>query len=279
MENGVDISHWQNPIDWSKVKQDFVMIKASGGDKGLYKDVRFDTFKNATRAKGVCLGYYHFAGGLDPVKEADFFLTSVGDLAVGEVLALDFEIHIADPIGFCTKFVNRIKDKAGFWPLFYSYSSLAALFTTGDVLNCGLWIADPSANAPRIGKWNTWAIWQYTTAPANKIAGFSTTVDLDYFNGTAEQFKKYGKPMQTYAETTQLSPPAQVVNQLSTTPSPVVASIPDPVVSTPIIPETPPVVEQPAPVSDPVVIPTPIIQTEKLTLIQKIIEFIRMLIN
>jgi hypothetical protein len=61
--------------------------------------------------------------------------------------------------------------------------------------------------------WKTWAVWQYSTGAAGSVKGISTTIDLDYFNGTAEQFKKYGKPMQTYAEPMQLSTPAPVVQQ------------------------------------------------------------------
>ena len=69
---------------------------------------------------------------------------------------------------------------------------MAALFTVGSVMNCGLWIADPSAK-PRIGKWPVWAFWQYTTLHAGSVPGIMTTIDMDYFNGTAVQFVKYGK--------------------------------------------------------------------------------------
>ena len=136
--------------------------------------------------------FYHYAGGLDPIKEADFFLATVGVIQPGEVLALDFEIHIANYQAFVNAFVQRIHDRCGFWPLFYSYSSMAALFTVGAVMNCGLWISDPSAK-PRIGKWPVWAFWQYTTLHAGSVPGIMTTIDMDYFNGTAVQFVKYGK--------------------------------------------------------------------------------------
>lgn len=211
---GIDISHHQGKVDWSKVKQDFVILKASEGLS--FKDAMFESYRTSARAKKIPLGFYHFARGIDPVKEADWFLRCVNEIKIGEVLALDFEIHIADPIGFCNKFVERIHEKVGFWLLFYSYSSMAALFKSGSVLNCGLWIADPSAR-PRTGAWKTWAIWQYTVAKAGKTPGFTTTVDQDYFNGTVEQFKKYGK--------------WPTVD--STVPAPVVAVSGDPVVIVP----------------------------------------------
>ena len=191
MIKGVDLSHFQGDIDWNKFKTEFAIIKCTQGVN--FVDPKFADYKKHIRAKKIALGYYHFANGGDPIAEADFFLENVGDIAEGEVLALDFEIHIADPVGFCTKFVERIHDKVGFWPLFYLYSSLAALFKKGSVLNCGLWIADPS-DPPRIGSWKIWAIWQYTVAAPGKQAGVPASCDQDYFNGTVAQFKKYGKP-------------------------------------------------------------------------------------
>ena len=208
MIKGIDVSHWQKNIDWKKIPNDilFCILKASGADNGYYKDINFETYKKNARAKGLGLGYYHFAKGLDPIKEADWFLTCVGDIKEGETLALDIEASatkIADPIGFCEKFVQRVYNKTGFWPFVYSYSSFIATIHSPKLLNCGLWIADPSAK-PRIGNWKTWAIWQYTISASNAYT--TAKVDQDYFNGTIEQFKKFGKPAQLPPATLPVNP-------------------------------------------------------------------------
>lgn len=246
--SGIDISHYQskpNPIDWTKVSAEFVIIKVSGGDNGMYKDAMADDYKKNARAHGKGIGYYHYGGGLDPVKEADFFIEAIGDIATGENVGLDFEIHIADPIGYANAFVQRLMDKLG-WDtlLFYSYRSLAALFKAGAVMKCKLWIADPSA-MPNHENWPDWTIWQYTTAATGAYPGISTTVDLDYFNGTIEDFKKLGKP-----ETPTPAMPIPV----TTTPDP-----------TPIPPAPSPIQDTTTPAVDSIAPPvtTPAAPTEK----------------
>lgn len=206
---GIDCSHWQGTIDWKKVAKSysFALIKCTEGTG--YIDPTYKTNLAGARKNGLVVGSYHFARGIDPVKEADFYLKNA-DLREGELLTLDFEIKIADSVGFCTKFVERIKEKAGFWPFFYSYSSMAATFKSGSVLNCGLWIADPSSK-PRIGAWKTWAIWQYTIAPAGQTPGMTTSCDQDYFNGSLEQLKKYGKQPVVIPEPTPIPVPTPPV--------------------------------------------------------------------
>jgi GH25 family lysozyme M1 (1,4-beta-N-acetylmuramidase) len=198
MIKGIDVSHYQLKIDWTKIPKDieFAIMKCTEGL--AVADARFAEYKAGARKAGLGIGYYHFARGLDPVKEAEFFVKSVGDIAEGELLALDFEIKIADPVGFCNKFVKRVIELVGFTPLFYSYSSIVSGSDWGDVYNCGLWIADPSS-APRIGKWKTWAVWQYTISPKGAQKYTTEAVDQDYFNGTIEVFKKYGKQLTTEA--------------------------------------------------------------------------------
>lgn len=196
MIKGCDISHWQGSINWKKIPKeiDFVIMKASEGT--TIKDVKFEEYKAGARGRGFGVGFYHFASGTDPVKEADFFLKCVGDIAEGEILALDFEgaaVKIKDPVGFCEKFLQRIYDKVGFWPVFYSYSSFVTGITSKLILGCGLWIADPS-DAPRIGNWPFYAIWQYTVGPVNSMPGIPAKIDLDYFNGDIATFRKYGAP-------------------------------------------------------------------------------------
>ena len=56
----------------------------------------------------------------------------------------------------------------------------------------------------RIGNWKTWAIWQYTISASNAYT--TAKVDQDYFNGTIEQFKKFGKPVQLPPATLPVKP-------------------------------------------------------------------------
>lgn len=195
MIKAIDISKWQGKIDWAKVPKDIaiVLIRAS---HGLKKDERFDEYKKGARSIGAAIGYYHYAEGNDVQKEVDFFLKSVGDIAKGECLALDFEIHLDNSIVWCNSFVEKIQAKVGFWPFFYSYVSIVNLFIakTDSVLKCPLWVSDPNgAKTPRIGNWPLWSLWQWTNLPKGGSPFTPEAVDQDWFNGKVGQFKALGK--------------------------------------------------------------------------------------
>lgn len=65
MIKGIDISHWQGDIDFNKVKADgydFVILKAGGWERTLYKDPMFETYYKDAKAAGLYVGAYYFAG-------------------------------------------------------------------------------------------------------------------------------------------------------------------------------------------------------------------------
>ena len=90
--------------------------------------------------------------------------------------------------------VETIESALGVPPLIYSsvdYIIRHKIDKVPQLARCGLWLADwetqsfPVAPAP----WPFWAIWQYGNGP---LPGVNGPVDLDIFNGTAEQLRKYG---------------------------------------------------------------------------------------
>src|SRR5829696_202734 len=77
---GIDVSHWQETMDWAKVaasgKVDFAIVKATEGKR--YTDPRFFANVAGASANGIAVGMYHVA---TPVKdladaraEADHFV-------------------------------------------------------------------------------------------------------------------------------------------------------------------------------------------------------------
>jgi GH25 family lysozyme M1 (1,4-beta-N-acetylmuramidase) len=195
---GADVSHWQGNIDWSKFDLDFALLKVTEGQS--YVDATFEKNRAGARKKGVLVGYYHFAAGTDAKKEADFFLKTVGDLQEGELLALDFEIQIANPVVWCKAFLDRIADKTGISALIYMNSSTAKSFNWSSVFkNYGLWIAqyflpnDGSKHGtPNIGNFPYYVIWQYTSRGACK--GIVGNVDLNTTDIDMKTLKKHGAP-------------------------------------------------------------------------------------
>lgn len=62
---GIDVSHWQGNIDWSKVKAagiQFAIIKAGGSDDGFYTDSKWEANYKGAKANGIAVGAYYFVG-------------------------------------------------------------------------------------------------------------------------------------------------------------------------------------------------------------------------
>lgn len=214
---GKDISQYQGA--WQDTGEEFVMIKMSGGDAGLYMDSGATQNYSGAVAAGKVIGGYHFAGGGDPVAEADYFVRAMTPVAEDDVYALDWEIQHSDPVGWCNSFVNEVHTKIGVWPLLYINLSTLNSYDWSPVLaNCGLWLADwavsPDDNAPTNGI--TYVMQQYADGPG---------YDRDAFFGTREELQAYGY----HAQTTPVEPSAPVT---SPTPPPVEPTDP-PIVTTP----------------------------------------------
>lgn len=198
--NGIDVSRWQGIIDWDKVKKsvDFAIIKASGGDAGLYPDGQFVRNRDEARRVGIPHGFYHFAGAGDPIAEAQFFVSVIGGLQKGELVVLDWEVPHLDQVNWCLAFLKKVEELTKVKPLIYMSASRATGLNWQPVVdnNNGLWVASWGNNddqpdaEPAVGQWPFWAMWQYSSV--GKVDGVAGRVDLDKFNGDATQFAKYG---------------------------------------------------------------------------------------
>ncbi len=198
----IDVSQYQGAINWSSISEPIVIIKMSGGDNGLYDDGRAAANYSGAVAAGKAVGGYHFAGGTDPIAEADFFVRAMSPLAENDVLALDWEIQHADPVGWCRSFINHVHDRTGVWCLIYMNLSTLDAYDWSPVLqDSGLWLADwavaPDANVPTN---HAYIMQQYNDGP---------WCDHDAVFMTVGQFKEYGYH-------SQLVPPAPTATTSTT---------------------------------------------------------------
>jgi len=195
---GLDCSHWQGEIDWTQVNVPFAIIKATEGI--AFVDSRFVRNKKEARKNNILVGYYHFADGFNPKKEAQHFLKNVGDIKEGELVALDYEIHLHNPVDWCLTWLKEVEKELGFKPLIYLNKATLRGFDWKPVVknNNGLWIASYGWNTGLMGikppsyDWDFWAIWQYTSR--GKVKGIRGNVDMNYTEMNIETLKKYGKP-------------------------------------------------------------------------------------
>lgn len=197
---GIDVSRWQNTIDWPMVAsagKAFAIIKATEGTS--YVDPTYLTNQAGAKAAGMWTGAYHFArpdaGANDALLEAAHFASKV-NLGAGDLRpALDLEasggLSVAALQTWVATFLEEVRVKTGvramiytspaFWKKYMGDSSALA-----DAGYAVLWVAHWGVSAPTIpaSNWggHSWTFWQYSNC--GTVPGISGCVDLDRFNGT-----------------------------------------------------------------------------------------------
>lgn len=197
---GIDVSRWQGTIDWNAASAmaTFAIIKAGGSDGELYTDSQFYRNRDEVRRLGMQRGYYYFAGGGNPVQEAEHFVSIIGPLQPGEVVALDFEIDHPDPVGYSLSFLIRTTELTGAKPLLYTNMNRVLSYDWRPVADSGyhLWGAIYDENPAYFQGGAAWprpTIKQYSSA--GQVPGISAnTVDMNVFRGTVEFTEMGYKP-------------------------------------------------------------------------------------
>jgi len=195
---GIDISHWQGTIDWSRVGSKgvrFAIAKATEGQG--YSDPTYGTNRSGAKANGIAWSAYHYAhpdsSTNDAVLEADHYAETAA-LATGDLLpALDLEdaggLSTADLTTWVRTWVERVRDRVGAKPMIYV---TAGFWRThlGDTTwfadnGYSLWVANWGVSKPGVpaSNWGGrgWTFWQYSST--GSVPGISGNVDLDHFNG------------------------------------------------------------------------------------------------
>lgn len=233
---GEDDSHWQ-PTSAVDDAPDFVILKATGGDKGLYVDSDCDNKYQRAKRLGKLLGIYHYAGMTDPTHEADFFVDNCMGYVGEALLVLDFETHT--DVNWAKIWLDRVYARTNVKPLIYMSASTIKAADWSPVVNgnYGLWVAgypakynvthpartDGSDMPYDISPWHFAAIWQFSSS-----AG---TEDLDEANMSADAWHKYAAQALVIPQVPAPAPqptPQPVVEPTPPTPSPAPSPSPPP---------------------------------------------------
>lgn len=194
----VDISYWQQGIDYDKFA-DSISGAILRGAYGIWKDTMFETHYKELHARGVPLGSYHYIiGNFTGLAQADIF----NQVISGKELKLGLWNDVEDrgvTTGLIPTVVNEYhstiellsKRKVGIYTGVYAWSEIMGSQSTryGDK---PLWIAHygiTSPSLPRYSAWTKWLFWQWSSK--GTIPGYSSSIDMDVFNGTEEEYQKY----------------------------------------------------------------------------------------
>lgn len=226
--NGIDISMWQNGIDLSAVKADFVIVKATEGIG--YVDKTCDKFFQKALSLGKKIGFYHFARPTknnDPVREADFFYENCKGYFGKAIPILDWEAENKQNVAYAKAWLDRVYQRSGVKPVIYMSESVVNAYDWSSVANAdyGLWVAkyrdnNPDynynmANAgsrPHVKWWKFYCMWQWTSS--GRLNGYNGNLDCDVFYGDRSTWDAYvGKS--TSATKPQPKPVTKTVDQLA----------------------------------------------------------------
>jgi lysozyme len=201
--HGIDVSRWQNTIDWGAVRAAgtrFVFIKATEG--GDHIDPRFVANWHGARAAGIPTGAYHFVFWCRPAHEQmDWFVQHIpaanDHLALPPVLDLEWNTSSRT----CPRKVPRevalekarvmlraLEAHTGKIPVIYTDITFHREVLEGEreFDRYPFWLRSVAARPEERYTGRRWAFWQYTAT--GRIPGIQGGVDRNAFAGTEAEF-------------------------------------------------------------------------------------------
>lgn len=184
MIKGIDVSKWQQQIDWTAVKgagKSFSMVRASYGGNTL--DSYFQNNIAHMKAAGIPAGAYHYCMAKtkeEAAQEAAFFIDAISGQTLEYPAALDLEDGSLVPLGrdaiteIAQVFLSALQE-AGYYPMLYANRTwLTHYLDMARLERYDLWLAEYRSQYTYEGKVD---MWQYSSA--GNVAGIKGHVDLD----------------------------------------------------------------------------------------------------
>ncbi|RGZ01851.1 GH25 family lysozyme [Clostridium sp. AM58-1XD] len=180
---GIDVSHWQQEIDWKRVAADDVSFVMLGTRYKGDVDPRFRNNAEAAHREGIKLGayIYSYATSVEMAEaEADFILNLIKDYPISYPVAFDAEdagtlgtlspSQVSEVINaFCRKI-----EAAGYHPMVYANEYWLKNKIDLSAIDYDIWVA-------RYNIMHTFgdpSMWQATST--GSIEGINGNVDIDF---------------------------------------------------------------------------------------------------
>lgn len=183
MIKGIDVSHHQGTIDWSKVKADevdFAIVRAGYGTNG--KDTQFENNYLGCKKYGIPVGAYLYSYATSAAKaleEAKFFVQLLQGKEFDLPVFLDIEEKAAFTSGHSSEIVDTFcsyLESKGFYVGVYCSKSYLNAYLPNVTSRWAGWVAQwadkCTYNQPYI-------MWQYTDK--GRVNGINGYVDRDQF--------------------------------------------------------------------------------------------------
>ncbi len=191
---GIDVSRYQDKIDWEKVADDevdyaFVRLGIRGYTEGeILEDETFQTNIEGALKNDIDVGVYFFTQAMseeEAEEEAEFVIESIASYKVTYPVVIDVEavtsanarsndLSKEDRTKYCIAFCEKVKE-AGYTPMIYgNLKTFMLLLDIEQLEEYDKWFAyyDEAYYFPYDFK-----IWQYTNK--GKVSGIKGDVDLN----------------------------------------------------------------------------------------------------
>ena len=191
---GIDVSRYQDKIDWEKVAEDevdyaFIRLGIRGYTEGeILEDETFETNISGALKNDIDVGVYFFTQAMseeEAEEEAEFVIESIAPYKVTYPVVIDVEavtstnargndLTSAERTKYCITFCEKIKE-AGYTPMIYgNLKTFMLLLNIEELEEYDKWFAyyDDMYYFPYDFK-----IWQYTNK--GKVSGIKGDVDLN----------------------------------------------------------------------------------------------------
>ena len=199
---GIDVSHWQNDIDWAEVKRSgvrFAFIKATEfPDKRttLFVDNKFKENSEGAQNNGIHWSAYHFfRTHIDPILQAKVFCETVGEFSsLPPVMDLEAAGSKGERLNYKVRqFLEEVEKISNRKPILYTSSGFWRSYMMSEKREhtdwaryYPLWLAHYTALWPNTPyPWIGWAFWQHSDR--GTLPGIKTHVDLNWYTGSEEE--------------------------------------------------------------------------------------------
>jgi GH25 family lysozyme M1 (1,4-beta-N-acetylmuramidase) len=181
---GIDVSRWQNEIDWALVAGDDVTFAMIGTRSRGEVDPQFINNATGAASNGIRIGAYIYSLATNVAEaeaEADFIIDLVKDYPISFPIAYDVEDNATqgslakdELTAIIRAFFTKV-EAAGYYPILYANEYWLANHLDMDALSdVDVWVA-------RYNTMYTWedpVMWQATSS--GSVDGISTNVDINF---------------------------------------------------------------------------------------------------
>ena len=194
---GIDVSRWQGDFDFARAKNvqgvELAIVKAGGGDAGLYKDSKFEANYKKCEDCGLPKGAYFYGNAkstAEAKKEAEYFISILSGKKYeypvfydveGKMITDNDRVTLTEIVKtFCS-----IVEAAGYWVGIYSSESFFnSEMKDGELTRYSHWVARWGQSKPASTSGAETQMWQFggeiNLIRSNKINGQSCDQDYCY---------------------------------------------------------------------------------------------------